>query len=79
MSGLQAVQFAFGAASMVMSCVAQGCCWYHFFRCCGCIEESQEQQRIHQVQVVEIGQPKGPNPFLNPNAPRDEHLRSAYG
>lgn len=75
---MQTLQLAFGAASMVMSCVAQGCCWYHFFKCCGCIEPEQPRQ-YPEVRVVEIGQPKGPNPFLNPNAPRDDHLRSAYG
>lgn len=81
MSAIQGLQFFFGAVSVVSSCVAQGCCWYHFFKCCGCIDPEQERinQPQPQVQMVDIGMPKSANPFMNPNAPRDMHLQSAYG
>lgn len=70
----------FPALSVVSSVIAQACCWWHCFKCCGCIEEDQDQQlRVNQPQIViDTRQLNNKNPFVNPNAPRDAHLESVY-
>jgi hypothetical protein len=70
----------FPALSVVSSVIAQACCWWHCFKCCGCIEEDQQQQglRAQQPQVIDTRQLNNKNPFLNPNAPRDAHLEPVY-
>ncbi len=63
------------ALQTVLGCIAQGCCWYTIFQSCGCIE--REREIIHTQQPVIVIQSN--NPFKNPSAPKDEHLRPAYG
>jgi hypothetical protein len=65
-------------------CIAQGCCWYNVFRCCGCIEEENRHVEIEkQTQIVHLPNPKpvlkgSDNPFINPNAPKDAHISFSY-
>ncbi len=73
---MQALQLALAAASFCVGITAQGCCWYHFFKCCGCVEP--ERERIIVQATSSTGAPKQDNPFTNPNVPRDSHLISAY-
>jgi hypothetical protein len=63
--------------------IAQACCWYQVFKCCGCIEDSRAQ--IPAVVVAATGQTKGnqnpnsgPNPFLRPESMGQWDMRSAY-
>ena len=66
------------------NCVAQCCCWYNIFRCCGCIEEENRHVQIDkQPQLVHLPPPKltvkgSDNPFINPNVPKDQHISFAY-
>lgn len=57
----------------VCGCIAQGCCWYSIFSWCGCMDTTH-------IQIIEPQQPtpQSPNPFTNPNAPKDAHLQPAY-
>jgi hypothetical protein len=70
----------FPALSVASSLIAQACCWWHCFKCCGWIEDDQQQQlRNQQPQVViDNRQLNTKNPFVNPNAPRDAHLEPVY-
>ena len=34
----------FAVSGVALNCIAQGCCWYSFFKMCGCVEE-----RDHEV------------------------------
>jgi hypothetical protein len=71
----------FPALSVASSLIAQACCWWHCFKCCGWIEDDQQQLRTQDPRVVidtrQINN-KNPNPFLNPHAPRDAHLEPVY-
>lgn len=60
----------------IMTCVAQACCWYSIFSWCGCIKE--EREIIQTERPIIVVAPSN-NPFINPSAPKDVHLRSAYG
>ena len=66
------------------NCVAQCCCWYNVFRCCGCIEEENRHVQIDkQPQLVHLPPPKltvkgSDNPFTNPNVPKDQHISVNY-
>lgn len=68
------------AVSVTSSLVAQACCWWHCFKCCGWIED--DQQRHLQTQEPRVIDTRtlqsNKNPFSNPNAPKDAHLESAY-
>jgi len=59
--------------------IAQACCWYQVFRCCGCIEDGHPQS---PTVVVATGQAKtqntGPNPFLRPESMGQWDMGSAY-
>lgn len=67
------------ALSVTSSLVAQACCWWHCFKCCGCIEDEQQRQLQHQEpQVIDTRPIENKNPFQNPSAPKDAHLQSAY-
>jgi hypothetical protein len=69
----------FPALSVASSLIAQACCWWHCFKCCGWIEDDQEHQlRAQEPQVIDTRQLNNKNPFVNPNAPRDAHLESVY-
>jgi len=64
------------------NCIAQGCCWYNVFRCCGCIEEENRHIEIEK-QIVHMPTPKpvvkgSDNPFINPNVPKDQHISFNY-
>lgn len=60
----------------IMSCAAQACCWYSIFRWCGCIEREREVIYTEKPVVVSTN---SNNPFINPGASKDAHLRPAYG
>jgi hypothetical protein len=66
------------------NCVAQCCCWYNVFRCCGCIEEENRHVQIEkQAHVINLPPPKltvkgSDNPFINPNVPKDQHISFSY-
>jgi hypothetical protein len=52
----------------VCGCIGQGCCWYNFFRWCGCIEEEGR----HHVQIekqTHITPASVGNPFVPPPPP----------
>jgi len=64
---------------------AQACCWYHVFRCCGCIEDRTSQSPT--IVVAATGAPKqklgsgpgpGPNPFLQSESMGQWDMGSAY-
>ena len=64
------------------NCIAQGCCWYNVFRCCGCIEEENRHVEIDK-QISHLPTPKpaikgSDNPFINPNVPKDQHISFSY-
>lgn len=61
------------------NCVAQCCCWYNIFRCCGCIEEEGRHVEIDkQPQIVLSTTKPSDNPFINPNVPKDQHISFSY-
>lgn len=77
-----------------MNCMAQACCWYHVFRCCGCVPQKhqklQEQKPRQPPPQPPIPKaipvalparptiPKEPNPFLTTGVPKDSHLEPVY-
>lgn len=67
----------FSLFSVGMSCLGQACCWYTVFKWCGCMESEREVIQTQAPPIV-VYQASN-NPFLNPNAPKDAHLRPAYG
>lgn len=76
---LEFVQILFGATSICINCTAQACCWYHFFKCCGCIEDDRERQNIYvQPPPIQTSYIQDPNPFVHTGVPKDRHLEPAY-
>lgn len=74
-----------------MNCMAQACCWYHVFRCCGCVPQKhqklQEQRpppppppipKAIPVTMPAPVIPKEPNPFLTTGVPKDSLFDSVY-
>lgn len=55
--------------------IAQACCWYQVFRCCGCIEDTRPQGPTVVVTQAKT-QNSGPNPFLSPEAMRQWDMGS---
>jgi len=74
------IDIFFSLASFSTGLLAQACCWWHCFRCCGCIEAEREviyaesPRVVVQTTTVTVNS----NPFTNPSAPKDAHLQSAY-
>lgn len=67
------------AVSVSSSLLAQACCWWHCFKCCGWIEDDQQRLQAQQPRVIDTRTlQSNKNPFSNPHAPRDAHLESAY-
>ena len=67
----------FAVSGVALNCIAQGCCWYSFFKMCGCVEErDHEVIRTQPPPVVVYRQNQ--NPFLNDKLPRDAHLDPVY-
>ena len=65
-----------GLISASFGILAQGCCWWHCFRYCGCIGEKEViRTELPPPKVVVI---PNNNPFKNPNIPKDLHLQRAY-
>ncbi len=73
------MELVWTAFSVSTSLIAQACCWWHCFKCCGWIEDDQEQRlRNQEPRVIDTRPLPNKNPFLNPSAPKDAHLQSAY-
>lgn len=80
------------ACAVGMNCMAQACCWYQVFRCCGCVKKNnhmklQEPKPLRPPPVPEptvitrpkIVVPTPYNPFLaTTGVPKDIHLQPAY-
>lgn len=75
------------ACAVGMNCMAQACCWYHVFRCCGCVKKNNHVQLkegpkplppppVPEKKVV--SKPKPSNPFVTTGVPKDLHLQPAY-
>ena len=73
---MNTMQYVIGG---IFTGVAQACCWYQVFRCCGCIEDRKDPV----IVIAATGQAKGqnarnpnPNPFLSPEAMRQWDMGS---
>lgn len=68
----------FGLISAGAGLTAQACCWWHCFKCCGCIEEREVIRTEPPPPQIVVIKPPDNNPFKNPHVPRDLHLQRAY-
>jgi len=60
--------------------IGQACCWYHFYDCCGCINNPMSRHYDDREPERPLPPPaaKERNPFKDPTIPKDEHLQCAY-
>jgi hypothetical protein len=66
---------------MAVNCIAQACCWYNIFTCCGCMEPDRRRVYVEEQQspVITVSTSYPQNPFISSvGLPKDIHLEPAY-